>query len=412
MALLSENADAPAAQLLVASEVGRLRRVIVHRPGLELRRLTPENRTELLFDEVVWVERAAEEHDVLTRALRERGVEVLTLLDLLAETLERPEARAEVLEATLHGASLGARLGPAVNEWLEMLSSVELAQRLIGGITYDELPFAVDSLAARVAGADAFALSPLPNHVYTRDASAWAYGGVSVHTMAKPARRREAVHYEAIYRHHPLFSRGGYEVWSDGLGGAAELEGGDILVLGRGCVLVGIGERTRAGAVELYARRLFAAGVAERVIACVLPVHRATIHLDAVLTMVDADAFTVFPGARGALDAYVLTPAGAAVRIDHVPDLFAAIAVGLGLPALRLLSLDGDPSTALREQWDEANNVVAISPGVVIAYERNVGTNACLREHGVEVITIPSAELARGRGGPRCMTCPIERAAV
>jgi arginine deiminase len=396
-------------RLSVDSEVGTLRRVVVHRPGLELRRLTPDNRAELLFDDVVWVERAGEEHDALVTALDTRGVEVLALQDLLAETLDHQAARAEVLSATLRGESLGPNLGPALAEWLGGLPAAELAERLIGGIAYGELPFAVDSLAERVRGPDAFALAPLPNHVYTRDASAWAYGGVSVHRMAMTARRREAVHYEAIYRHHPLFAGHDYAVWSDELGGAAELEGGDMLVLGHGCVLVGVGERTRPGAVELYARRLFAAGAAEQVIACVLPARRSTIHLDAVLTMVDVDAFTLYPAARRGLDAYVLRPRGDGISIDHPPDLFAAIADAVGTGALRLISHEGDLHTAAREQWDEGNNVVALAPGVVIAYERNVCTNARLREHGIEVITVPGSELARGRGGPRCMTCPIER---
>jgi arginine deiminase len=395
------------ATLAVESEVGHLRRVIVHRPGAELRRLTPANKAELLFDDVVWVERAGEEHDALVDALRERGVEVLYLHDLLAQTLERPEARDALLRVSLRSLPLGPSLSAAVSEWLYSVAPLELAQWLIAGVAYEDLPFESRALPAQVNPPSAFVLPPLPNQMFTRDASAWVRDGVSVHTMAKPTRRRESLNFRVVYDHHPLFTAATPRSWDV----EGPLEGGDILVIGNGCVLIGMGERSSPGAVEAYAARLFAAGAADRVIAVALPARRSTIHLDTVLTMVDVDAFTVFGDLVRGLDAYELTPSRRGPRAERIGDLFGAVARALDRDRLRLIEATGDRGTAQREQWDEGNNVLALEPGVVIAYERNTEINARLRAGGIDVITIPCAELARGRGGPRCMTCPIERAA-
>jgi len=399
-------------RLYVGSEVGKLHRVLLHRPDLELKRLTPANKDELLFDDVIWVKRAREEHDAFANTLVERGVEVLYLQELLADVLEDHAVRADVVQRTFAEAMVRPHLSGAASEWLASLSAAETASWLIGGIAWQELPFKPEGLAAQVALAGEFVLAPLPNHMFTRDTSAWSYNGVTIHAMAKPARRRESLHLDAIYRHHPLFADVEHEVWSDGMALPATMEGGDILVIGNDTVLIGMGERTRPAAVEAFAEWVFAAGGAMRVIAVTLPPQRSSMHLDTVLTMVDRDAFTVFPELRDTMTAYLLAPGRNGVTVERQGELFATVAHALDLPEVRLFETGGDLYEQEREQWDDGNNVLALEPGVVVAYEFNADTNARLRDGGIEVITIAGSELDRGRGGPRCMSCPIERDAL
>ena len=407
----------------VESEVGQLRQAIVHRPGLELTRLTPGNCDELLFDDVLWADRAREEHDTFAQVLRDQGVIVHHFADLFAETLKVPEARAFVLDRVCSVHRVGPTLTASLRALADDVDASTLAELMIGGIVKSDVsPLHARSLLWQTLSPDDFVLTPVPNTLFQRDNSAWIYGGVTIHPMAKAARQRESIHSRAVYRHHPMFAGAAFPTFygdDDVDHQPATLEGGDIHVLGRGAVLIGMGERTTPMAVEIVARELFRHHAATTVVAVQLPKSRAFMHLDTVLTMIDTATFVRYPDLDPAtMRTWVITAADPeeATELDtgglHVEardDLFACIADALGVPEIVVLSAEEDVRAAEREQWDDANNFLAVSPGVVIGYERNTVTNRMLEAHGIKVLPTPGSELGRARGGARCMTCPIQR---
>ena len=389
------------------SEVGTLRIAILHRPGAELQRLTPQNNDALLFDGLPWVAKAQEEHDAFADLLRSRGVEVLLLGELLTEALASGAARMHGISAAVDSRRLGLPLAQELSAYLRTVDAATLAHVLMAGMTFNELPFHGGelSLVRRMHHGGDFVIDPLPNLLFTRDSSFWIGPRVAITSLALPARIRETSLTDLIYAHHPRFLgvRRAYESRS------APVEGGDVLLLGRGVVAVGVGERTTPAGAEALARSLFDDDLAHTVLAVPIAQKRAQMHLDTVCTMVDVDAVVMYPNIVDSLSAFTIHRAEGGVRIDEAAPFVAAAAKAMGIDRLRVIDTGLDPVTAEREQWDDGNNTLALAPGVVVAYERNSETNARLADSGIEVLPIAASELGTGRGGPRCMSCPAAR---
>jgi arginine deiminase len=393
------------------SEVGRLRTVLLHRPGQELRRLTPRNNDQLLFDGVPWVARAQQEHDTFAEELRSRGVEVLYLDRLLEEVLGFPAARAELIAAAVDDPRLGISLRRATSAHLGDLPPEDLAGTLIGGLAHDELPGG-SGLAYQLMDRGDFIIPPLPNLLFTRDSSVWIGDEAAVTSLAMPARHRESTITSAVYTHHPRFA-GVEELYGAHF---EHLEGGDVLLLAPGVVAVGVGERTKAGGAERLARQVFSRGLAHTVLVVPIAQRRATMHLDTIATMVDVDAMVMYPPVADSLVAWTVTadgpvddPGALELAVRGPEPFLAAAAAAMGIDRLRVIDTGLDPVTAEREQWDDGNNTLALAPRLAVAYERNTVTNAALEAAGIEVVRIPGSELGSGRGGPRCMSCPVSR---
>jgi arginine deiminase len=398
------------------SEVGRLRTVLLHRPGPELGRLTPRNNDSLLFDGIPWVGRAQEEHDGFAQALRDHDVEVLYLVELLTETLVEPAAREQIIASTTQTLHLGDGLRDYIAGAMADLAPADLATVITAGLRNDEV--AHRSIVTSLLRPDDFLIEPLPNLLFTRDSSVWLPGCVAVTSLAMPARARETQLTDLIYEHHPRF-KGVERLHGPHL---EHLEGGDVLLLGPGVMAVGVGERTTPAGFERFARQVLAprsdgTALARTVLAVPIAQERATMHLDTIVTMVDVDTVVIYPNVADDLRCFTVawtdgdpsTGSGQSLDVSPEQSFFAAAATAMGIDTLHQIDTGLDPVTAEREQWDDGNNTLAIGPRLAVAYERNEETNARLEEHGIEVVAIRGSELGSGRGGPRCMSCPIER---
>ena len=400
----------------VYSEIGKLKTVMLHRPGKELENLAPDILHRMLIDDIPYLKIAQEEHDAFAHVLRQQGIKVLYLEDLLAESLTDEKVRRAFLDQLLDESSIKKQdpLHQLLLNYLQELPTKEMVKTVIAGIRKSAIHNSAPSLADLAEDPDhPFYLDPMPNVYFTRDQQAAIGSGMTINRMTFRARRRESLFMETILKNHPDFKNATIPVWRDRYH-HGRLEGGDELVLNNHVLAVGISQRTSATAITDLAHNLFGHSSYDTILAIKIPHNHAMMHLDTVFTMINYDQFTVHPfilDKAGKIDIYVLQPDDHnGVKITEKNDLVQVLKENLHLSELDLIPTGGgDPIAAPREQWNDGSNTLAIAPGEVVTYDRNYVSNDLLRKHGIIVHEIRSSELSRGRGGPRCMSCPLVR---
>lgn len=395
------------------SEIGKLNRVLLHRPGREIEALTPATMERLLFDDVPFLKAAQEEHDAFAKLLRDNGVEVIYYQEETAKALTNKVIREEFVNEMMELSFIESEgMKQAIHNFLMNLSPLKMVEEIIAGIKRDELGnIKTDSLSDLATNEYPFVMDPMPNLYFTRDPGACIGNGINIHHMHTPARRRESLLLKYIFDYNKDFASAGNYKWYD-IYDDFSVEGGDILVLSHEIVAIGFSERTTIAGIENFAHNLLKNSDFKKVIVFDIPKCRAFMHLDTVFTMVDFDKFTIHPEIEGPLSVYEITlGVSDQLQFNSLNDnLDKLLAKELRLPAVDLIRCGGgDLIAAQREQWNDGSNTLCIAPGKVITYERNYVTNDLLNKHGIDVLTIPSAELSRGRGGPRCMSCPVNR---
>ncbi|MCI6992023.1 MAG: arginine deiminase [Clostridiales bacterium] len=395
------------------SEIGKLNKVLLHRPGLELEALTPSTMERLLFDDIPYLKVAQEEHDRFAEILRENGVEVVYYVDETAKALATPQLQQQLIEEFLDLSLITSEgMRNQLIEYLMGMDPKTMVTKLIAGIKKNEVPSeTVQSLMDLIHDDYPYISDPMPNLYFTRDPGACVGNGINIHHMHTQERRRESLLLKYMFKYNRDFASVENMQWYD-VEDDYSIEGGDVLVLSKDMVAIGLSQRTTIAGIECFAKNLLSNSEFKKVLVFDIPKSRAFMHLDTVFTMVDYDKFTIHPEIEGPLGVYEITlGAGGKLEFNAMKDeLQNILAMELGLPAVELIRCGGgDLLAAQREQWNDGSNTLCIAPGTVITYERNYVSNELLDKKGIKVLTMPSAELSRGRGGPRCMSCPVNR---
>ena len=395
------------------SEIGKLNKVLLHRPGLELEALTPSTMERLLFDDIPFLKVAQQEHDRFAEVLRENGVEVVYYVQETAKALSTPKLQQSLIEDFLDLSLITSKgMRESLISYLMTFTPEEMVAKLIAGIKKNEVPSdEVHSLMDLIHDDYPYISDPMPNLYFTRDPGACVGDGINIHHMHTQERRRESLLLKYMYKYNRDFATEENKQWYD-LDQDHSIEGGDVLVLSKDMVAIGLSQRTTIAGIERFARNLLAKSTFKKVLVFDIPKTRAFMHLDTVFTMVDYDKFTIHPEIEGPLGVYEITMGkGGELKFNAMKDeLQNILARELGIPAVELIRCGGgDLLAAQREQWNDGSNTLCIAPGTVVTYERNYVSNELLDKKGVKVLSIPSAELSRGRGGPRCMSCPVNR---